>query len=403
MPQRVFPFSAIVAQEQLKSALLVNAVDPAIGGVLIRGEKGTGKTTAVRAVRSILPQIEVVADCPYHCPPDEPARMHDGCRARAERGETLPRMRISTPLVEVPLNATEDRLAGTLHVEHALETGEREFEPGLLARANRGILYVDEVNLLEDHLVDVLLDVAVSGENIVEREGISYRHPARFLLVGTMNPEEGEVRPQLLDRFGLCVTVGGLDDPAQRMKVVRRWTAYERDPDAYAAEWADDEEALAERIVHARGRVSAVEVPDEMIHLAVSIAARAGVQGHRPDIVIVKTARALASLLGERRLSTQLVFEAARLVLSHRMQHAFLRPAAETDAEIERVLRQSAEESGEARAGGTGEGALGDDDLQDMQVPGSTAAGSILLSLFDNEKKKKTGAHRLTRSSSDER
>lgn len=392
---RTFPFSAIVAQERLKSALLVNAVDPSIGGVLIRGEKGTGKSTAVRALRAILPTIGVVEGSPYNTPPD-------GAQPEAE---------IPTPLVEVPLNATEDRLAGTLHVERALETGEREFEPGLLARANRGILYVDEVNLLEDHLVDVLLDVAVSGENIVEREGISHRHPARFILVGTMNPEEGEVRPQLLDRFGLCVTVSGLSDPGRRMQVVRRWTEFERDPEAFAARWAEEDEALAERISVARERVGSVEVPDGMVHLAVSIAARAGVQGHRPDIVIVKTARALAALLGGRRLSTQLIFEAARLVLAHRMQNALLRPASETDEEIERVLRGAAEESetgtgnGDGAGTGTsgrGAGELADEDLADMQVPGSTAAGSILLSLFDSEKKK-TAVSRRTPSSSDER
>lgn len=402
-----FPFSAIVSQERLKSALLVNAVDPSIGGVLIRGEKGTGKTTAVRALRSILPAIDVVADCPYNCPPDDPARMHDGCRERFERGEQLPEKQIRTPLVEVPLNATEDRLAGTLHIEHALETGKREFEPGLLARANRGILYVDEVNLLEDHLVDVLLDVAVSGVNIVEREGISHRHPARFLLVGTMNPEEGEVRPQLLDRFGLCVTIAGLSDPGERMDVVRRWGEFERNPAAFAAQWSDDDEALSARIAEARERIGHVTVPDGMVHLAVTIAARAGVQGHRPDIVIVKTARALASLLGLSHVGTQLVFEAARLVLSHRMQNALLRPAADTDAEIERVLRQAAEEAGEegpsAGTDGSAAGAsekLGADDLEDMQVPGSAAAGSILLSLFDSEKKKTAASH-PTPSSSD--
>ncbi len=394
----------MVSQERLKSALLVNAVDPSIGGVLIRGEKGTGKTTAVRALRAILPRLSVVADCPYHCPPDDPDSMHDGCRGRYDAGHELPREEIPTPLVEVPLNATEDRLAGTLHVEHALETGERRFEPGLLARANRGILYVDEVNLLEDHLVDVVLDVAVSGTNIVEREGISYRHPARFLLIGTMNPEEGEVRPQLLDRFGLCVTVSGLADPGERMQVVRRWAEFERNPDGFIAQWAEDDAALSERIVDARERLDRVEVPDAMVHLAVSIAARAGVQGHRPDIVIVKTARALAALLGAHRLSTQLVFEAARLVLSHRMQNALLRPAGETDDEIERVLRQAAEDGGAGEAGkGSGEtasasgsdtGELAEQELEDMQVPGSTAAGSILLSLFDSEKKKTAGTRR---------
>ena len=409
---RSFPFSAIVSQEQLKSALLVNAVDLSIGGVLIRGEKGTAKTTAVRALRAILPRISVVADCPYHCPPDDPGAMCSDCRARVDAEEAVPTAEIETPLVEVPLNATEDRLVGTLHIEQALETGRRRFEPGLLAEANRGILYVDEVNLLEDHLVDVLLDVAASGENIVEREGISVRHPARFILVGTMNPEEGELRPQLTDRFGLCVTVGGLPEPQQRTEVVKRWTEFERSPEAFVSRWEAEDERLSERISAARNRIGHLEVTEDTVHLAVTIAARAEVQGHRPDIVIVKTARALAALLGEPRASIQIVFEAARLVLSHRMQNALLRPAGETAEEIERVLRYAAEEEGQgtgeagrSATGATshGDGASGEpinEDLEDMQVPGSTAAGSILLSLFDSEKKKTSGP-RLIRSSSD--
>ncbi|MFW5797581.1 MAG: ATP-binding protein [Spirochaetota bacterium] len=410
-----YPFSAVVGQERLKSTLLVNAVDPTIGGVLIRGEKGTGKTIIVRSLPSILPTLTVVADCPYNCPPDDPALMHEGCRRRLEEGEELPSKEIATPLVEVPLNATEDRLAGTLHVEHALETGERRFEPGLLARANRGILYVDEVNLLEDHLVDVILDAAVSGVNIVEREGISYRHPSRFVLVGTMNPEEGEVRPQLLDRFGLCVTVSGLADPAQRMEVVRRWTDFEQDPVRFRAEWADEEEALAGRIAEGRERLGRIELPRQSVRLAVAIAARAGVQGHRPDIVIVKTARSLAALLGLRRLSAEVVFEAARLVLPHRMRNALLRPASETAEEIERILRGAAEET-DSEAPGVAEGPAGgeaartdrdgatvdEEEIENMQVPGSTAAGSILLSLFDAEKKK-TAVSPPTHSSSGER
>ncbi len=397
---RDFPFSAIVAQERLKSALLVNTVDPSIGGVLIRGEKGSGKSTAVRALRRILPSIDVVAGCPYHCPPDAPEAMHDGCRARWDAGEMLPREVVPTPFVDVPLNATEDRLAGTLHLERALEAQELLFDPGLLARANRGVLYVDEVNLLEDHLVDVLLDAAAVGTNIVEREGISHCHPSRFILVGTMNPEEGEVRPQLLDRFGLCVTVEGLSGTHERMEVVRRWTEFEANPEEFCAAWAETDAALSRRIKAARRRLRDVAVPDEMVHMAVCIAARAGVQGHRPDIVMVKTARALAALLERQRISQELLFEAARLVLAHRMQNALLGSPEETESEIDGILRRTVEHDGLTGGRASPEHEGDEDETEEMQVPGSAAAGSILLSLFEPVKKKTAEQH-LTSSASD--
>jgi Mg-chelatase subunit ChlI len=216
-----YPFSAIVGQDALKTALLINAIDPRVGGVLIRGQKGTAKSTAVRALRGILPEIEVVEGCRYGCDPYAFTSMCPECRERRAAGP-LPRTRRLPNLVDLPVSATEDRLVGTIDLEHALRHGERRFEPGLLADAHRGILYVDEVNLLDDHLVDTLLDVAASGVNIVEREGVRYQHPARFVLVGTMNPEEGEIRPQLLDRFGLCVDIEGITDPEQRVEVLRR-------------------------------------------------------------------------------------------------------------------------------------------------------------------------------------
>src|SRR5512147_162084 len=244
-PKRpVYPFAALVGQERLKKALILNAVNPLIGGVLIRGEKGTAKSTAARGLAELLPPLAVVAGCPFHCDPDKVEMMCDHCRKRQAQGETLPRRHRPMPVVDLPLGTTEDRLLGTIDLEKAIKSGEKHFEPGLLAAANRGILYVDEVNLLDDHLVDVLLDAAAMGVNVVEREGISFTHPARFILVGTMNPEEGELRPQLLDRFGLCVEVTGLHNIDARMDVVARRLAFEADPEAFAADWQGEQEAL---------------------------------------------------------------------------------------------------------------------------------------------------------------
>ncbi|MEE4164697.1 MAG: ATP-binding protein, partial [Desulfocapsaceae bacterium] len=225
--RHTYPFAALIGQEKMKSGLLLNAVDPSIGGVLVSGHKGTGKSTAVRALAEILPEIEVVQGCPYHCPPDDPEQMCDSCADSYHNGVKLVTEMRPMPLVELPLSATEDRVVGTLHIEQTLKTGTRNFEPGLLAAANRGILYVDEVNLLDDHLVDILLDAAASGTNVIEREGISFIHPARFMLVGTMNPEEGELRPQFLDRFGLSLRVNSVKDAGLRSLIVSRRIAFD--------------------------------------------------------------------------------------------------------------------------------------------------------------------------------
>ena len=241
-----FPFSAIVGQDEMKLALLIAAVDPKVGGVLAFGDRGSGKSTAVRALAALLPKMKVVVGCRYNCDPDRPAEFCDECRARAAKG-ALKSAQMPVPVVDLPLGATEDRVVGALDLERALARGEKAFEPGLLARAHRGFLYIDEANLLEDHLVDLLLDVAASGENVVEREGLSIRHPARFVLVGTGNPEEGELRPQLLDRFGMSVEVKTPDDLASRIEVVRRRDDFESDSDAFITKWAKEEGSCARR------------------------------------------------------------------------------------------------------------------------------------------------------------
>ena len=241
----VFPFTAIVGQETMKQALILNAINPAIGGVLIRGEKGTAKSTAVRSLTKLLPALDVVADCRYGCPPDDADLQCAECTERVAKGDTLPRGRRRMRVVELPINASEDRVVGAIDIEAAIKRGEKEFEPGVLAEANRNILYVDEVNLLDDHIVDVLLDAAAMGQNTVEREGVSVSHPSRFILVGTMNPEEGELRPQLLDRFGLCVDVEGIRDVRQRVEIVERREAFEEDPAAFAARFEPSEQAEA--------------------------------------------------------------------------------------------------------------------------------------------------------------
>ena len=316
----VFPFSAIVGQERMKKALILNAINPKLGGVLIRGEKGTAKSTAVRALASLLPELDAVEGCPYHCNPASTAEMCKECLGRKNAGETLPIVKKKTPLVDLPLGATEDRVIGTLDLERAIKKGERGFEPGILATVNRGILYVDEVNLLDDHLVDILLDVAAMGINYVEREGVSVSHPAKFILVGTMNPEEGELRPQLLDRFGLCVEVEGIDDPKLRVDVVKRYLAYEQDPHAFEHDWREEEDKTGELIYKGQNILSQVHYDDSMLELIATIALDMAVDGHRADIAILKTARTIAAYHQRIEVTEEDVREAAELVLSHRMR-----------------------------------------------------------------------------------
>ncbi|HEV2736448.1 MAG TPA: ATP-binding protein, partial [Longimicrobiaceae bacterium] len=267
----IYPFSAIVGQDEMKLALLIAAVDPGVGGVLVFGDRGTGKSTAVRAMPALLPPMRVVEGCRYGCDPRANGARCDECHGREAGGERMRARTAAVPVVDLPLGATEDRLVGALDLERALTRGEKRFEPGLLARAHRGFLYVDEVNLLEDHLVDLLLDVAASGENVVEREGISARHPARFVLVGSGNPEEGELRPQLLDRFGLSVEVRTPTDVAERVEVVRRRDAFDREPDAFMDRWRRADAGMRRRITRARGALPRVEAPDEVLTRAAEL------------------------------------------------------------------------------------------------------------------------------------
>jgi magnesium chelatase subunit D len=320
MNRPIFPFTALVGQDRMKRALLLNAINPQIGGVLIRGEKGTAKSTAVRALVNLLPEITVVADCPYSCDPDRPDRFCLDCAERRAKGEVLPRACRPVRIVELPVGATEDRLIGMLDLEKAIQEGQRHFEPGLLAAANRGILYIDEVNLLSDHLVDVLLDAAAMGINFVEREGISFAHPAHFLLVGTMNPEEGELRPQLLDRFALAVEVEGLQDPSQRMEVVKRRIAFETDPVEFGKQWASSEEQERIRLQKARELLPQVHLSEANLSLLTRICIEYKVDGLRADIALYKTACTLAAYRGRTEVIEEDIQEAAELVLLHRQR-----------------------------------------------------------------------------------
>lgn len=314
-----FPFSAIVGQEEMKLALLATAVDPAIGGVLVFGDRGTGKSTAVRAMAGLLPSVRQVPGCPYNSDPERPCP--DEICVCIPHGKARPRGREApVPIVDLPLGVTEDRVVGALDLERALVHGEKAFEPGLLARANRGYLYIDEVNLLEDHIVDLLLDVAASGENVVEREGLSIRHPARFVLVGSGNPEEGELRPQLLDRFGLSVEVATPTDLGDRIEIIRRREAYEDDRDAYAKRWAGREGQVRARIRRARDRLDDVVVSDEIMERIATLCIALETDGLRGELTLVRAARAMAALSGDDVLDVGHIRDVAPMALRHRLR-----------------------------------------------------------------------------------
>ena len=311
-----FPFTAIVGQEDLKLAILLAVIDPSIGGVLVTGHRGTAKSTAVRALAQLLPPMQAVADCPYHCDPDASAAACPHCaRGGARRPE-----RLSVPVVDLPLGATEDRVVGSVDLERALVDGVQAFAPGLLASAHRGFLYIDEVNLLEDHLVDVLLDVAASGVNVVEREGLSIRHPARFVLVGSGNPEEGDLRPQLLDRFGLSVEVSTPGDLATRVRIVQQRDLFERDREAFVKQWSRKDGQVRRQLESARKRLDQVELPVEVIELAAKLCMSLGTDGLRGELTLIRAARALASLEGESLVTAAQLRRVAPPVLRHRLR-----------------------------------------------------------------------------------
>jgi magnesium chelatase subunit I len=316
---RVFPFSAIVGQEAMKRALVLNAINPAIGGVLIRGERGTAKSTAVRALADVLPDVAVVEGCEYGCRPAETDRLCTDCRERRESGE-LPTTERPMRVVDLPLNASEDRVVGTIDLEEAVQEGRRRFEPGILAEANGNVLYVDEVNLLDDHIVDVLLDAAAMGENVVEREGVSVRHPAEFILVGTMNPEEGDLRPQLLDRFGLVVDVTGASEVDDRVEISSRRANFDADPVSFREAYADEQQQLRDRIVVARDRLDEVTIPDDVARLVADLNIRLDIDGHRGDITLRRAARTLAAFEGESAVTARTVRKVAEMTLDHRLK-----------------------------------------------------------------------------------
>jgi magnesium chelatase subunit I len=330
-----FPFSAIVGQDEMKLALLIAAVDASIGGVLVFGDRGTGKSTAVRALAALLPQMHVVVGCRYGCDPNATTLCED-CRSRQAQGALKSKL-AAVPVVDMPLGATEDRVVGALDLERALSRGEKAFEPGLLARAHRGFLYIDEVNLLEDHLVDLLIDVAASGENVVEREGLSVRHPARFVLVGSGNPEEGELRPQLLDRFGLSVEVKTPQDLASRVQVVRRRDEFERDPVGFSKKWSREEGRQRRHILAARERLASITVPDATLERAAQLCMRLGTDGLRAELTLIRAARSLASLDGDAIVGDSHLRRVAPSALRHRLRRDPLDESGST-LRVERAL-----------------------------------------------------------------
>lgn len=316
----IYPFTAIVGQERMKRALVLNAVNPRIGGVLIRGERGTGKSTAARAMAALLPQIEVFIDSPFNDDPAAPNTWSDWVKQQKVSSKELVIVKRRIRFVDLPVSATEDRVVGTLDIEKAIQQGEKHFEPGVLAAANRGLLYIDEVNLLDDHVVDLLLDSAAMGVNIVEREGISFSHPARFILVGTMNPEEGDLRPQLLDRFALSVEILGLRDARERVLIMQRNLSFEEDPEAFYQQWYVKEEELSRQIENAREILDKVTYSNRDLLSIAALTSSLNVDGHRADLVILKTARAHAAFESRTAITDRDIALAAELALPHRIK-----------------------------------------------------------------------------------
>ncbi len=315
----IYPFTAIVGQDEMKLALILNVINPTIGGVLVRGEKGTAKSTAVRALADLLPDKKV-HDCPFRCRPGRIENLCPYCAERTSKGDAPNLITARMEVVELPLSSTEDRVAGTLDLEHAIKTGTKRFEPGVLAKANGNILYIDEVNLLDDHIVDLLLDSAAMGKNYVEREGVSFTHPSKFILVGTMNPEEGDLRPQLLDRFGMASDVKSEKDVESRVEVIRRRLDFDRDPGSFAKKYEAEQNEMKERILSAERLMESMSVEDDALKMAVEASLYFGVDGHRADITLIKAASAYAAFYGRDTTTKEDVASIANLVLTHRMR-----------------------------------------------------------------------------------
>ncbi|MFQ6011371.1 MAG: ATP-binding protein, partial [Nitrososphaerales archaeon] len=337
-----FPFSAIVGQDLLKLALILNTINPSIGGLLIKGEKGSGKSTAVRALTNLLPTITVVKDCAYSCTPDDPTSMCDQCKQKTLKKRDVEHEEKNTRIVTLPLGATEDRVVGSIDIQKALGEGSKAFQPGILAEANRNVLYIDEVNLLPDHLVDDILDAAASGWNVVEREGISIAHPSKFILIGTMNPEEGELRPQLLDRLPLSVSIGSVRNVDLRVEVVKRNLEFSEDPTGFRENFKKDDDEIKNRITNARSILSKVTVPEQILRAAAELALRLKVDGHRPDIVMIQVAKAIAAYEGRFREEFEDLEVAAKLTLGHRTRSGGYE-APVTSTELSKVLKESIE------------------------------------------------------------
>jgi Mg-chelatase subunit ChlI len=336
----IYPFTAIVGQKRMRRALILNAIDTRIGGVLIRGERGTAKSTAARALAALLPPVQVVQSCRFGCDPEKPVTWCTECRERFSGKDQPPVETRQTPFINLPISATEDRVVGTLDIEKAIQKGERHFDPGVLASANRGLLYIDEVNLLDDHVVDVLLDSAAMGMNIVEREGISFSHPARFILVGTMNPEEGDLRPQLLDRFALSVEIHGILEPRQRVQIMERNIAFEADPEAFREEWLSKEQELSQQIEKARDLVRKVRYTSRDLLIIADLTAKMQVDGHRADLVILKASRAHAAFEGRESITPRDIALAAELALPHRVKASPFRQSDIGVAQLEEHIEQ---------------------------------------------------------------
>ncbi len=315
----LFPFVKVVGQEKMKRALILNMIDPNIGGVLIRGEKGTAKSTTVRSLNQILPEVDTSVGCQFHCDARSPRNMCEECRAKYEAGK-LESAKRRMKVVELPLNVTEDRISGSLDIEHVLRTGHKKFEGGVLAQANCNLLYVDEVNLLDDHIVDLLLDSAAMGRNYIEREGISFSHPSKFVLVGTMNPEEGNIRPQLLDRFGMSVDISSEQDVDIKKEIILRRLAFDADPEGYTAACQKDTDELRKKIADAREMVNKIEITDDAIDAIARITLKFNIEGHRADLAMIRAAKANAAFMGRSRIMKTDIEETAMMVLSHRVK-----------------------------------------------------------------------------------